>query len=216
MLLNIEELVRNYNMNINGVIHIGAHYGDEYERFCGVGVTDFLMFEPNPDSFNILKGHVGDKDNVTLENIALGHIKKDACKMYVETANKGMSCSLMKPMKHLEMYPNITFDSTIEVNQTSLDRYFDETDMDIGKYNMINIDVQGYELEVFKGAISSLQNIDYIMTEVNLDELYEGCPLMEHLDEFLGDLFGFKRVAEKIVGNKTWGDALYIKENNYE
>ncbi|MBC8442878.1 MAG: FkbM family methyltransferase [Proteobacteria bacterium] len=212
--MNINELVSNHNMKIHGVIHIGAHYGDEYEKFCGVGVTDFLMFEPNPDSFSKLKEHVGDKDNVTLENIALGHVKKEDCMMYVETANKGMSCSLMKPMKHLEMYPNITFDSTIKVNQTSLDRYFDENEINISKYNMINIDVQGYEVEVFKGAISSLHEIDYIMTEVNLDELYEGCPLMENLDEFLGDLFGFKRVAERIVGNNTWGDALYIRDKN--
>ena len=132
--------------------------------------------------------------------------------MYVETVNKGMSCSLLKPVNHLELYPQITFDSTIEVNQTSLDSYFEENDIDIIKFNMINIDVQGYELEVFKGAINSLTMIDYVMTEVNLDELYEGCPMMEDLDEFLGDLFGFKRVAQRIVGNNTWGDALYIKE----
>ena len=212
MLMDINKLAKEYSMNINGVIHIGAHYGDEYEKFCGVGVNSFLMFEPHPDSFNKLKEYVGDKDNVILENIALGHTKKEGCKFYIETVNNGMSCSLMKPKKHLDMYPNITFDSTIEINQTSLDIYFDENNIDVLEYNMINIDVQGYELEVFKGAISSLQNIDYIMTEVNLDELYEGCPMMEDLDEFLGDLFGFKRVEERIVGNKTWGDALYIKE----
>ena len=216
MLMNIEELVRNHNMNINGVIHIGAHYGDEYEKFRSVGVSDFLLFEPNPTTFEKLKEYTGkfesDDSNIILENIALGHKKKENCTMYVETVNKGMSCSLLKPVKHLELYPQITFDSTIEVNQTSLDSYFEENDIDISKFNMINIDVQGYELEVFKGAINSLTTIDYVMTEVNLAELYEGCPMMKDLDEFLGDLFGFERVAERIVGNNTWGDALYIKE----
>ena len=136
--------------------------------------------------------------------------------MYVETVNKGMSCSLLKPMKHLELYPHITFDSTIEVNQTSLDQYFEESDLSIDDFNMINIDVQGYELEVFKGSLESLNNIEYIMTEVNLDELYEGCPLMQDLDEFLGNIWGFKRVAQRIVGNNTWGDALYVKEEYEE
>jgi len=211
MVLDIDKLIETYNMNINGVIHIGAHYGQEYKKFCSLGVTEFLMFEPHPDSFNKLKKHIGNDDNVILENIALGRVKKDGCKMYVETANRGMSSSLMKPKRHLELYPGITFPTTIEVNQTSLDVYFDETDLDIGKYNMINIDVQGYELEVFKGAITSLQEIDYIMTEVNIDELYEGCPMVEELDDFLGE-FGFKRVAERIIHSKKWGDAFYIKE----
>ena len=88
--------------------------------------------------------------------------------------------------------------------------------MSIDDFNMINIDVQGYELEVFKGSLESLNNIEYIMTEVNLDELYEGCPLMQDLDEFLGNIWGFKRVAQRIVGNNTWGDALYVKEEYEE
>ena len=203
-------------MNIHGVIHIGAHYGDEYEKFRGVGVTDFLMFEPHPDNFAKLKDHIKNADvggiNVTLENVALGHREEEKT-MYVETANKSMSCSLMKPLKHLELYPHITFDSTIKVNQISLDDYFDNSDLDIKKFNMINIDVQGYELEVFKGSLDTLYHIDYIMTEVNLDELYEGCPMMSDLDEFLGNIWGFERVDQRIVGNNTWGDALYIKKD---
>ena len=220
MLMNIDNLVSEHNMNIRGVIHIGAHYGDEYEKFCGVGVRNFLMFEPHPDNFRKLKEHIDGVDtselNVVLENVALGYRKKEDCMMYVETVNKGMSCSLLKPMKHLELYPHITFDSTIEVNQTSLDQYFEESDLSIDDFNMINIDVQGYELEVFKGSLESLNNIEYIMTEVNLDELYEGCPLMQDLDEFLGNIWGFKRVAQRIVGNNTWGDALYVKEEYEE
>ena len=57
MLMNIEELVSNHSMDIHGVIHIGAHYGDEYEKFRSVGVTDFLMFEPHPDNRMILLLH---------------------------------------------------------------------------------------------------------------------------------------------------------------
>ena len=209
MILDINKLVKEHNMNITGVIQIGAHYGQEYEEFCSYGATDFLMFEPIPSSFNVLKENVGDKDNVILENIALGPTKKDGCKMYVETANKGMSCSLMKPMLHLEQYPRIKFDSTIEVNQTSLDIYFNETDTNINKYNLINIDVQGYELEVFKGAVETLKTIDYIMTEVNRDEVYENCAKVDQLDAFLSE-YQFKRV-ETVWAGGTWGDALYIK-----
>ena len=33
MLLNFNELVKKYNMNIKGVIHIGAHYGEEIQEY---------------------------------------------------------------------------------------------------------------------------------------------------------------------------------------
>ena len=47
----------------------------------------------------------------------------------------------------------------------------------------------------------------------NNDELYEDCVRMSDLDEFLGDLWGFKRVETKLVGNQKWGDALYVKQS---
>ena len=214
MLLNIDNLVSEHNMDIRGVIHIGAHYGDEYEKFRSLGVKNFLFFEPNPTTFKKLEEHIASCDtegvNITMVNVALGHRDIEDATMYVETANKGMSCSLMKPKKHVDLYPNITFDSTIEVQQTFLDKYFYESDLDISDFNMINIDVQGYELEVFKGAVGVLSDIDYVMTEVNLDELYEGCPMLGDLDEFLGNIYCFERVAQRII-HDAWGDALYVK-----
>ncbi len=53
-------------------------------------------------------------------------------------------------------------------------------------YNFLTIDVQGYELEVFKGSRETMKNIDYIITEVNRDELYKNCARVEQLDKFLG------------------------------
>ena len=64
-------------------------------------------------------------------------------------------------------------DTNILSNQ--LDTFLNEKDL----YNFINIDVQGYELEVFKGSVEFLKTIDYIMTEVNRDELYKNCPMIE-------------------------------------
>ena len=61
----------------------------------------------------------------------------------------------------------------------------DDLALDLSKYNFMNIDVQGYELEVFKGAFETLKNIDYIISEVNQDEVYEGCPHVSELDKYL-------------------------------
>ena len=80
------------------------------------------------------------------------------------------------------------------------------------KYNMINIDVQGYELEVFKGATKTLENIDYIITEVNRDVVYHQCAFIDDLDDYLKQ-FGFARVETDWAGH-TWGDAFYVKIKN--
>ena len=86
--------------------------------------------------------------------------------------------------------------------------------MTSSKFNFINMDVQGGELNVLLGASKTLQHIDYIMTEVNRDELYKNCALIEDIDYFLSK-YNFKRVEEVWDrDNPVWGDALYIKEKH--
>jgi hypothetical protein len=76
----------------------------------------------------------------------------------------------------------------------------------------LNIDVQGYELEVLKG-IRNLDEIKYIKTEVNRKELYKNCVLVDDLDRYLAQ-YNFVRV-KTIWWQLTvpWGDAIYINKN---
>tara|TARA_B100000965_G_scaffold362182_1_gene344050 strand:- start:137 stop:385 length:249 start_codon:yes stop_codon:yes gene_type:complete len=73
----------------------------------------------------------------------------------------------------------------------------------------INMDVQGYELEVLKGATETLKNINYVYCEVNRDEVYENNAYVEEIDEFLAG-YGMERVETNWAGD-IWGDALYIR-----
>ena len=52
--------------------------------------------------------------------------------------------------------------------------------------------------------------MDFIMTEVNRDEVYEGCAQVGEIDEYLSK-YRFKR-AETTWDGDCWGDALYFKE----
>lgn len=214
MLLNLDELFTNNNLDIRGLIHIGSHYGQEYEAFRGHGCKNFLMFEPVSCTYEKLIEHIQNCGTegvkVVTENCALGREDKDNLTLYIDNKQQA-STTALKPVKHLELYPDILFEETIEVPQTSLDNYFKESkDVNIKNFNMINIDVGGYELEVFKGAEESLNHIDYIMTEVNREEMYENTCRIEHLDEYLGG-YNFIRVATTWP-NSMWGDAFYIKK----
>ena len=85
--------------------------------------------------------------------------------------------------------------------------------MEIEDIDLLNIDTQGYEMEVLKGSRKLLsQGIKYIILEVNKKELYEGCPLVKDIDNFLKK-FGFVRTDTHYwMDSYSWGDAFYIKK----
>jgi hypothetical protein len=202
MLLNLDNLKEKYNLVIKGVLHIGAHVGQEFSTYQRLGINNVMFFEPVPSTFQRLKENVG--DNAILVNMALGNTEGEI-DMFTETINQGQSSSVLEPDYHLVQHPNIQFNGREKVTITKLDNFI----QDNYKYNFINIDVQGYELEVFKGGAEFLKTIDYIMTEVNRAELYKGCAKIEELDSFLGG-YGFERVETTWDGG-TWGDAFYVK-----
>ena len=202
MLLDFDDILKKHNMKIKGVIHIGAHYGQEHLLYKKNGIKNIVYFEPLSKNFNVLKENV--KDEAILYNLALGN-KNEYVEMFVENENNGQSSSILQPKLHLTQYPHITFNSKETVKMDKLDNI----KLELENYNFINIDVQGYELEVFKGAIETLNSIDYIISEINRDELYVNCTKFDALCEFLSN-FGFEPIEQSWIG-RTWGDGLFIK-----
>jgi len=202
MLLDLIKLKEKHNMNITGVIHIGAHYGEENKVYNDLNIQNRIFFEPLTSNFEVLQHAVG--NDYTLIKKALGNDNKKI-NMYVEKANNGQSSSILKPVLHLQQYPSIVFDEVEEVEMSRLD----DCNLDLSQYNFINIDVQGYELEVFKGAVTKLSSVEYIMTEVNRAEVYQDCAQVSELINFLSP-YGFKLVEVDWAGY-TWGDGLFIK-----
>lgn len=205
---NYKNLKEKYKMNINGIIHVGAHYGEEVPDYIESGVTNIVLFEPLKENFDILSNRVKGLDgNIILHNTALGSTSQRST-MYVSD-NEGQSSSLLKPSVHLTHHPNVYFTGSEEVNVNLLDCY------DCKQCNYIHLDVQGYELEVLKGATETLKHIDYVYCEVNRDELYEGNAYVEEIDQFLKQ-YDMERVETYWMG-EIWGDALYVKNrvNDY-
>jgi FkbM family methyltransferase len=145
------------------------------------------------------------KSGALVVNKAAGNINGKA-QMYVEKMNKGMSNSFLRPKEHLIEYPAIIFESTtIAVEMVRLDDFAFE-----GSFNMIVLDTQGYELEVLKGAEQFLAGVDYIISEINASELYEGCAQVDNLDAFLAER-NFRRMETRWT-HKHWGDAFYLRD----
>ena len=206
MMLDFHNLIKKYDMHITGVIHIGGHIGKEYDEYQKINTIKHMVFyEPDPDSFLKLKARVSHDERVICVNRALGPFSCEA-HLHREHNNNGQSNSLLEPYVHTHIYPDIVFNEKLKVKVDPLDRYKTSP-----KFNFINMDVQGAELNVLLGASKTLENIDYIMTEVNRDELYKNCALIEDIDYFLSK-YNFERVEEEWDrDNPVWGDAFYIK-----
>jgi hypothetical protein len=207
MLINFSHLFEKYKMNVKGVIHIGAHHGEEIQEYITNGIQNLVFFEPISESLKILEENLSyhaDKSNILIFPYALGNEEKEV-EMFVSNFD-GMCSSVLKPKVVLQQYPKITFDQKETVKMVRLD----DAEIEFANYNLLNMDVQGYELEVLKGSEKVLNNIDYVYTEINREEVYENAPHVNDLDEFLIS-YGFVRVETDWSGD-TWGDAFYIKE----
>jgi FkbM family methyltransferase len=190
-------------MNIEGVIHVGAHRGEELPNYLQMGIKKIVLFEPLQENCNfILSLPFFNNQNITLYQTALGN-NVGTTKMHLSDNNLESS-SILEPKLHLQQHDWVHFYGIEEVKIDKLDNF------NIQECNFLNVDVQGYELEVLKGSINTLKNIKYVYCEVNRAELYKNNCLIEEIDLFLRD-YSFVRVETQWYPNADWGDALYIK-----
>jgi FkbM family methyltransferase len=207
MLLNFNDLFAKYGMKVKGVIQVGAHKAQEHKDYTNHGVSKVIYIEPGPSFAELVTKFHGNED-VILFNTACGDGSEGPEKMaYVEHTNQGMSSSLLPPKVHLTQHPDVIFDSRELWKVAKLD----DLPFDRSQYNLLNMDCQGYEGSVLKGGSETLKHIDYVYTECNRLEMYEGNMLVEELDKLLSD---FYRVETGWASDyHGWGDAFYIRKS---
>lgn len=205
MLLDFNALYSKYNLKVKGVIQIGVHRGQEHHYYVEHGIDKMVYIEPNIENFNIIKERFGKDENVIMFNTACGD-ENGSKVAFVEHVNQGMSSSLLEPKIHLTQHKEVVFDDAEVWKVTRLD----DLEFDRTAYNFINIDVQGYEAHVFRGGVETLKHIDYVISEVNREEMYAENALIEQLDAMLTD---FQRVETGWASpTHGWGDSLYVRK----
>jgi FkbM family methyltransferase len=204
LIIDFKYLKALYNLKISGVIHVGAHYGEEIPLYQSFDIDKIVCFEPVSKNFNILKQY--ESENVKLYNLALGDHEDENIMMYL-SSNNYESSSLLQPAEHLIDHSDVSFTEYEFVNISTLDNFYNE----VNKCNYLSIDVQGYEYEVLRGAEKTLHNIDYIYMEVNRAETYKNNHLVGDIDRLL-DTYNFDRVKTEWA-SRTWGDAFYLKRS---
>lgn len=206
MLIEYPHLIQKHNLKVTGILHIGACELEEKQWYnqCGIDDEHIQWFEANPKIVADMK-----KKNPTAKiiNYAMGSENKD--EVVLNVANNKQSSSLLQLGTHLVEHPQIHYTEQITVSMKRFDSLVESGRVKIEGYNFLNLDVQGYELEVLKGFGDLLHKVDYIYSEVNCAELYIGCPMIEELDKYL-NAYGFIRKDTVMLSHK-WGDCLYVR-----
>ncbi|MEG4583368.1 FkbM family methyltransferase [Microcoleus sp. MON1_C5] len=206
--LNIQELCRQYSIEPRGVIHVGAHEGTEITAYQQMGAQKVLFVEANPAVFERLQANLTGMPDVRSVNCAISN-QNGTINLHVTSFDQ--SSSILQLKHHQEIYPHITETHQITVQSKTLDTLLKEQELNPSDFNILNIDIQGAELLALQGATNWLKSVELINTEVNYEELYEGCALIDQLDEFL-EGHGFQRAATTTPIHPSWGDAIYVKK----
>lgn len=193
---------------IKGVLHVGAHLGEEYPLYQQAGAKKIVFFEPMPDFFKELARRLQGHHDVELLNLALGS-KIETREMHVNRGS-GESTSFLEPTA---LYDGFFEEKTTPLRVVTLDSILPSLP-DHQNFNMLVTDTQGFDLEVLKGGKNTLMQIQYVYTEVSKGH-YQGEPKLEDFDAFLAP-FGFRRAETSMYGSwkgeDQWGDMFYIKE----
>jgi FkbM family methyltransferase len=203
----ILDLCQEFGITPRGVIHVGAHEGSEAARYVAGAITRTIMVEANPAVYTRLQKNVAGLNGVITINCAASD-KNGTIDLNVTSFDQ--SSSILPLARHSEIYPSVKQVSVVTVPAKTIDQIVKEIGHNPGDYNLLNLDIQGAELLALKGALNVLPNVQAIQTEVNYEELYAGCAMIEQLDAFL-ESQGFDRVATTTPFHSSWGDAFYVR-----
>ena len=174
-----------FNIFLNksfGVIHIGASSGQERLLYDELDL-DVIWIEANPEIAITLQNNIKEYPKQIGYQ---GLITNEVGKQYdFKLTNHLSSSSIFDLALHLEVYPHVQHSDTITLTSNTLTQFIDDQQIDISKYKVLLLDLEGSELLALKGAERILSNFNAIITEVSDFECYKDCYTSKDLKFYL-------------------------------
>ncbi len=173
------------------VIDVGANIGQfAVTAHCANPKARVFCFEPLGGCVVRLRGLAQDYPRLVIYDHGLG---AQAAEFDINVAsNLGSSSILDFTDLQLETYPGVTVVGKETIRVEALDTIA-TPEMTQGR-TLLKMDVQGFELEVLKGAVATLENIEAIYLEASFLPLYADQPLATELIVWL-DQHGYGLAA---------------------
>lgn len=204
----IEHRVFLCSLQVDGIIDVGANRG-QFTMVCQLAlpVVPVVAFEPIAAEAAIYRKVHGQRPRVRLIESALGDIKGTATLHLSQSAD---SSSLLPIGKmQTELFDNTGEIGTITVQVQRLD---DLSEHWAGRTRqLLKIDVQGYELNVLRGAVETLKSCTHVYVECSEIPLYDGQALRGEVEVFLLEHgFGVKGRYNEQLSNGDLIQADYL------
>lgn len=163
------------------IYDVGANIGTWAQlALCVFRDAEIYCFEPLPKHIEECTDLFKENAQVKIHKVALGAsngIEK------INVVSLSDASSLLELGDECERKYQLTVVDKIEIDTVRLDDYI--TANHLPPPDVIKLDIQGFELEAFKGAIKTLEKVSYILTEVSFKEFYKGQAYFSEITGFL-------------------------------
>lgn len=210
MMLEFDQLVSKYNLAPKGVFHIGASTGQEAEQYANHGIESMVFIEAIDEVYQDLVRHVAKYPDAIAINACISDTDGQPVVFKIAN-NQGQSSSFLDFGTHSTIHPETRFIKARKMFTHRIDTLVTATGLDMARYDLLNIDLQGAELFALKGMGALLNGFNAAILEINKQETYKGCALVGEIDEYMGQ-YGFERVETGFWIEDTWTDGFYIKK----
>ena len=199
---------------IRTVIDVGGFVGSSaYALRMMLPEAAIYSFEPLQDNFDRLVKNLAALGNFQAFCTALGE-RTGELDFYRSDFTASSSALPMGDL-HRKAFPRTAHVNKVTVPLARLDDYLDR--MTLRPPVLLKIDVQGYEDVALRGAPKLLESVDYLLTEVSYQPLYEGQVLFDGLYRMLaaqGFCYAgnFDSMLSPLDGAILQSDALFVKK----
>lgn len=191
------------------VVHVGGHRGEELVEYESErwGEASVIWVEALPSQAAYLRELVSNRSNhVVVEALVWD---QSGVELDFFEASNTQASSALKFGSHKEHYPDIHETRVVKMVSQTLEELLE--DQPLGGIGLLNLDVQGAELRVLRGLGNKIRDVRAIYTEVNVEEVYQDCAVLDELDSWL-QVEGFVRV-DMVLTQEGWGDGLWIRKD---
>lgn len=209
-MISFDYIVNKHKLDIKGVLHLGASTGQERKEYDNYCKGDILWVEAIPSVYLELVKNIEPFENQRAFNACLSNVDNDEVVFNVSN-NESQSSSILELGVHMDIHPEVHYIDQIKMKTQRVDTLFKDYNFD--NINFLNVDLQGAEHLAIEGMGDLIKHFDYALLEVNMQETYRGCMLIDDLDYFMMQR-GFERVETGDWVANTWTDALYVKKFN--